>query len=103
MNSLHLVSASPTAGTALADCLRLAAPGDALLLLQDGVYAAVAHAAASVALLCDAAANGIALHALLPDVDARGLAGRLYPGLRLVDDNGFVELTERYPRIVSWF
>lgn len=103
MSTLHLVSTSPTAGTALADCLRGATPGDTLLLLQDGVYAAVAHAPMPALLLREAAANGIGLYALLPDVDARGLAGRLHPGFRLVDDNGFVELTERHPRTVSWF
>ena len=103
MSSLHLVSIAPTNGSALADCLRTAAGGDTLLLLQDGVYAAVAHAAAPSALLREAAANGIALYALMPDVDARGLAGRLHAGIRLVDDNGFVELTERHRRCVSWF
>lgn len=103
MSSLHLVSIAPTAGTALADCLRTASPGDTLLLLQDGVYAGVAHAAGPAALLREAAANGITLYALLADVDARGLAHRLHPGIRLVDDNGFVELTERHPRTVSWF
>lgn len=102
MSTLHLVSTAPTAGSALADCLRVAASGDTLLLLQDGVYAAVAQAPVPSALLREAAATGVGLYALLPDIDARGLAGRLHPGFRLVDDNGFVELTERHPRTISW-
>lgn len=103
MSTLHIVSTAPTAGTALADALRVAGAGDTLLLTGDGVYAAVAHAPAPAHLLREAAATGVQLYALLPDVDARGLAHRLHPGVRLVDDNGFVELTERCPRTVSWF
>ncbi len=103
MATLHLVSVAPTAGSAFADCLAVATPGDMVLLLQDGVYAATAHAAASTTLLGDAAARGVLPYALLADVDARGLASRLHPGVRLVDDNGFVELTERHPRTISWF
>lgn len=103
MSTLHIVSTSPHAGTALADCLRVAAPGDLLLLVQDAVYAAVAGAPGPSALLREAAGAGVRLYALLPDVDARGIAHRLHAGIGLVDDNGFVELTERCPRTVSWF
>lgn len=101
MSSLHLVSIAPTAGTALTDCLRVARAGDALLLLGDGVYALAAPAA--MAALAQAAATGIALHALVADSDARGLASRVPTGITLVDDNGFVALTEKYARCISWF
>lgn len=103
MASLHIVSTAPTAGTALADCLRAADQGDTLLLTQDGVYAAVARAPQPSAQLDAALACGVVLYALVPDVDARGLAGLLRSGCNLVDDNGFVALTERHPRILSWF
>lgn len=103
MSTLHLVFTSPTAGTALADCVRVAANGDALLLLQDGVHAAVAHAVAPAAMLREAAANGVSLQALAADVAARGLSGRLHPGVSTVDDDGFVALTESHERCVSWF
>jgi tRNA 2-thiouridine synthesizing protein B len=103
MNSLHIVSTSPTSGTAFADCLRSADQGDTLLLTQDGVYAAMNTAANMMALIQDATARQITIYALLADVDARGLAGRLNTVCHLVDDNGFVELTERHPRILSWF
>lgn len=103
MASLHIVSTAPSAGTALADCLRAADRGDTLLLTQDGVYAAVALAPVPATMLDAAVARGIVLYALLPDVDARGLAGLLRSGCGLVDDNGFVALTERHPRILGWF
>lgn len=103
MTSLHIVSVSPWGSTALADALRLADRGDALLLTLDGVYAALDAEHASRAPLDDAAARGITLYALLPDVDARGLAGRLRRDCGLVDDQGFVALTERFPRILGAF
>lgn len=103
MSSLHLVFTAPTAGSALADCLRAAADGDTVLLLQDAVYAAVARATIPSELLRDAAANGIVLAALAPDVSARGVGALLHPGISLVDDDAFVALTERHPRILSWF
>lgn len=100
VNSLHLVFTSPAAGSAFADALRAAAPGDAVLLLQDGAYAAVAGAAWSDAL---AAAGNVRLHALAADVAARGIVARLHPAVSTVDDDGFVALTEHHARVVSWF
>ena len=37
---LHIVNKSPYERNALESCLRLAQPGSALLLIEDGVYAA---------------------------------------------------------------
>lgn len=103
MGSLHLVFSAPTAGSALADCLRAATDGDTVLLLQDGVLAGVATTPVSAALLREAAANGVAFVALNADVDARGIASLLHAGIRQVDDDGFVALTERFARTLSWF
>lgn len=103
MTSMHIVSAATAAGSAFTDCLRMARSGDTVLLTQDGVYAAVAAAPRSAALLDDALARGLVIYALVADIDARGLAGKLHAAVQLVDDNGFVALTERHPRIVSWF
>lgn len=101
MSSLHILSTSPGAGTALDDCLRIAGRGDTLLLVLDGVYAARMPQARAA--LLAAMESGLQVYALLPDTDARGLAGHLPAGIRLVDDNGFVELTERHPRCLSWY
>lgn len=103
MASLHLVFTAPTAGSALADCLRACSDGDRVLLLQDGVHAAVARARAPSQLLREAAAGGIVLHALAADIQARGLTALLHPGVTVVDDTGFVALTETCPRIISWY
>lgn len=95
MPTLHLVSRAP----ALAACLEVAGADDAVLLLEDGVYAGVAagHAA-------DHGENAPArsLFALEPDVRARGLGGRLGAGITVVSDAGFVDLVERHQPIVTW-
>lgn len=102
MSTLHLVAASPAAGSALTDALRTAAPGDAVLLLQDGVYAA-AEGAAWNALLAAASMRQVQLHVLRDDAQARGLGTRLHTLVTTVDDDGFVALTERHARVVSWW
>lgn len=100
-STLHLVFDSP-AGGALADALRAATCDDAVLLLQDGVYA-VATGNAALPLLGGACERGVTLHALDTDLRARGITARLAAGVMVVDDEGFVALTERHARTVSWF
>lgn len=87
MAALHLVNKA----RALEACLNVAAPDDAILLLEDGVYAAAAVAAPERA-----------LYALEPDVTARGLSARLASQVETVDDDGFVRLVERHQPVVSW-
>lgn len=102
MSTLHLVTVSPAAGSALADALRAAAAGDSLLMLQDGVYAAASGSAWTI-LLDTARERQVTVHALRDDALARGVAARLHAGVALVDDDGFVALTERHARVASWF
>lgn len=95
--TLHTLNASP-ASAAFADCLRLLAPGDALLLLGDGVYAALAGSAARQAL----DAGPARVYVLQPDAAAAGVLGRI-GGAELVDIDGFVALTEQYARQLAWY
>jgi tRNA 2-thiouridine synthesizing protein B len=95
--TLHTLSASP-ASPACADCLRLIAPGDQLLLLGDGVYAALPGTPTRARL----DACGARFVVLREDAEAAGIAGRLQPSL-LIDLEGFVELTESCPRQLAWY
>ena len=72
--------------------------GDALLLVADGVYAAV-----GTDTVLDALAPGIAVHALQDDCRARGIDMRLHPRAAPVDYAGFVALAATHARSVSWF
>jgi tRNA 2-thiouridine synthesizing protein B len=93
---LHIVNKSPAHTTALASCLRLAQPGSALLLIEDGVYAATQAEAIAPAL------KTLKVYALQPDLAARGVAARLVDGVTTLDYAGFVELVAAHPNNQSW-
>jgi len=101
MATLHTVNRSPHAAPALASCLRVALPGHGILLIEDGVYAAVAADAHSAALR-DALAR-VAVYALGADLAARGIAASaLLDAVQVVDYEGFVDLACRYDKVLSW-
>jgi len=93
---LHIVNSSHTQTSALASCLRLAQPGATLLLIEDAIYAATTGAGMADAL------KGFKVCVLQPDVEARGMAGRLIDGLSAVDYAGFVDLVVEHPNSQTW-
>ncbi len=97
---LHIVNKSPFQTSTLESCLRLAQPGSALLLIEDGVYAATAGTATEQQIR--EAAKSVKLYVLQPDAEARGIAGKLIDGITPVDYGGFVDLTLEYPTTHSW-
>jgi tRNA 2-thiouridine synthesizing protein B len=111
MATLHIISRSPAESRTLEQCLTRAGEGDAVLLIEDGVYAADGSAAEG---MLRAAAGRMMLYVLLPDLEARGLeipglpvrAERdplAAPAFQPVDYRGFVALTTSHQPIVSWF
>ena len=97
---LHIVNKSHSQSNALQSCLRLAKAGHALLLIEDGVYAATRGGAATSGIA--EAAKQLKVYALQPDVDARGMAGKLVDGVTAVDYAGFVDLVVEHPNTQSW-
>ncbi|MBK8993682.1 MAG: sulfurtransferase complex subunit TusB [Gammaproteobacteria bacterium] len=98
--SLHILCASPFAGSCLEECSRVIAADDALLLSGDGVYAALGEAAGTLHALH---AAGVTIFALAEDCAARGIEARLPACVTTVDYGGFVDLAVAHPRTVSWF
>ena len=99
---LHTVNKSPFASAALESCLSHLSDGAALLLIEDGVYAALAGSAVSERLAT--AARRHALYVLGPDLKARGLADRpLVDGLQVVDYQDFVRLAADHATVHAWF
>ncbi|WP_192456590.1 sulfurtransferase complex subunit TusB [Musicola keenii] len=94
---LHTFSHSPyqTDIDALLDSL---GAGDALLLLQDGVIAALG--AASV--LSRLQQSGARVYALQSDIDARGLGNQISTEIQLIDYTEFVQLTVKHARQLAW-
>jgi tRNA 2-thiouridine synthesizing protein B len=97
---LHIVNKSPEGNAGLQSCLRAAADGDTVLLIEDGVYAATTAAAARCGLA--QAAPRLKVFVLLPDLEARGLAARRVPVAEPVDYGGFVDLVATNPTSQSW-
>lgn len=97
---LHIINKSPLQTSTLDSCLALAQPGSALLLIEDGIYAATAGSAAEARMR--QACSTLKVYALQPDMDARGVTARLIDGVTLVDYGGFVDLTVEYHTSHSW-
>jgi tRNA 2-thiouridine synthesizing protein B len=97
---LHIVNKSHRQTSALASCLRLAKDGQALLLTEDAVYAATQGGAESSGIA--AAAAQLKVYVLQPDVDARGMSGKLIDGVTAVDYGGFVDLVVEHRTNQSW-
>jgi tRNA 2-thiouridine synthesizing protein B len=97
---LHIVNKSPFQTRSLESCLRMAQPGHAVLLIEDGVYAATAGSQMEASVR-DAGAK-VRLFALRPDMDARGVTTKALDGVTLVDYAGFVDLVAEYPATHSW-
>jgi len=97
---LHIINKSPFQTTTLDTCLRMAQPGHGILFIEDGVYAATQGSAVQERL--QAACANLSVFALQPDMDARGVAGKLIEGVTLVDYAGFVDLVEKFDTSHSW-
>ena len=78
--------------------LRMLKEGDDLLLLQDGVLAALQGSKALEALL----EAPVGLFVLKEDIQARGLSAQISPTIATIGYNGFVALTVKHPQQVTW-
>ncbi len=97
---LHTVNKSPFERNTLKSCLAHVKPGSAVLLIEDGVYAALAGTVASD--MVQQAMAEVSVYALGPDLDARGVANRVIDGVKVIDYAGFVDLVIEHPSTQSW-
>lgn len=101
MSVLHIVNKSPFDRNSLDTCLRLALEGCAILLIEDGVYAASSRS--SIAGKVEQAMQKLPVYALQADLQARGIAqDSVISGIELVDYDGFVGLVAEYEKTQSW-
>lgn len=96
---LHIVNRSPFAHRALADCLRACDAQAAILLIEDGVYAALAGGE----WLARMRARTASIYVLDADAAARGIATRLDALATPVDYAGFVALCCEHSAAQSWY
>ncbi len=95
---LHTINKSPFGSATLESCLRVAARGDPILLLEEGVYAA--KPGARVQSLLTKALADHPVYALGPDLKARAI-GTVLEGVRVIDYGEFVDLVEQHG-VVPW-
>ena len=98
---LHTVNKSPFERTSLDTCLRLAKKGSAILLIEDGVIAAVKGTEQSAKI--EGAVGDHAVYVLGPDLKARALSEeQVIDGVKVVDYAGFVDLAEEHGAHNAW-
>ncbi len=78
--------------------VKLVAQEDALLLMQDGVLAALDGSEA-----CNLISQHVqSIYVLSEDLAARGLVGQISHNITLIDYTGFVALTEKHTQQTAW-
>ena len=96
---LNIINKSPLDRGSLDSCLQVA-EGGAILLIEDGVYAATKGSAGEAKL--KGASGKFKIFALTQDADARGIGDRIMDGVTMVDYGGFVDLVAEYKTTQSW-
>jgi len=97
---LHTVNKSPLDRNTLKSCLAHAQPGSAVLLIEDGVYAALVGTSTSG--MVQQALSQLSVYALGPDLEARGVAKRVLDGVQVIDYAKFVDLVIEHKNTQSW-
>ena len=101
MSILHTVNKSPFERNSLESCLKFATDGTAVLLFEDGIYAALSGT--SVEAQVRDALGKLKVYVLGPDLRARGFSeDRVIDGVRVVDYAGFVDLTAENDTVQAW-
>ena len=97
MAMLHLVNKSPYDAGNLNTAASIMKGDDELLLIEDGVYAAMKNGKGAALL------DGLKVSVLGPDLAARGISeDKLVDGVTVVDYAGFVDLVEANDKVQSW-
>jgi tRNA 2-thiouridine synthesizing protein B len=101
MSVLHTVNKSPFERNSLDSCLKFAQAGAAVLLIEDGVYAALTGT--SVEGRIKEALGAVKIYVLGPDLKARGFSDqRVISGISVVDYAGFVDLAAEHAKVQAW-
>jgi tRNA 2-thiouridine synthesizing protein B len=98
---LHTVNKSPFERNALVSCLGHAQAGSSVLMIEDGVYGAIAGS--QVADVVNNSLATVKIYVLEPDLAARGIAKeKLISGVQLIDYAGFVDLAADNTTVQAW-
>jgi tRNA 2-thiouridine synthesizing protein B len=95
---LHTINKSPFDSPCLQQCLSVWQEGDGILLVENGVYAALTSQTLAKQL------NNKTCYLLHNDAEARGLSqAELIPIARAISYDQFVQLCTEYDLVQSWY
>lgn len=99
---LHTVNKSAFTHSLLRSCLLTVQRGDAIVLLNEGVYGGTQSSpcAEDIQRL---AADGCLFYGLKADAENRGLGAHLLPCIALIDYADFVDLAASHQHTQSWY
>jgi tRNA 2-thiouridine synthesizing protein B len=98
---LHTVNKSPFERNSLETCLRFARQGHAILLYEDGIYAALKGTIFESKMT--ATVTNCKVYVLVPDLEARGMRmDNVIAGIQPVDYAGFVDLVVENNPVQAW-
>ena len=101
MAMLHTVNKSPFERNTLQACLDHMTPGQAILMIEDGVFGALKGTDFSDKV--EATGKTSAIYVLAPDLAARGMSeDKLIDGVKTVDYAGFVDLVTEFENVQAW-
>ena len=95
---MHTLNAAPDS-SAFFDCCRMLCASDALILLGDGVYAALRGTDAQARLLD----TGVEIYVLHADACAAGVLQRLDNRVTVACFDDFAALSERFTKQQAWY
>jgi tRNA 2-thiouridine synthesizing protein B len=98
---LYIINKNPSQNLALKNCVDQAIAGDVILLIESAVYAVINAAQSTLLQSLD---DQVSVYALIPDLQARGIAlDQCYGGVNVVDYAGFVGLVTEHQPVRSCF
>lgn len=98
---LHTVNKSPFSSDSLSLCLDYASEQDVVVLIEDGVYAAMKGSNSEAMVLESLASKK--LFAIGADLKTRGIAEeKIIDGIQVVGYDGFVDLVANNDKVQSW-
>ena len=101
MAMLHTVNKSPFERNTFDSCISMAKSGSSVLLIEDGVIASLKGT--SVSDKVSKAMENVTFYVLGPDLNARGMTDdQIIDGIKVVDYEGFVDLTVEHENVQAW-
>lgn len=97
---LHIINQSPFTSESLKRCEKMLGDSDVILLIEEGVYAAMAETVFSE--LINQILKKNKIFVLAPDAQACGIIEKIMPGITLISYEEFVDLTIQHYPILNW-